>query len=136
MPRRSLYPLLALFFAGLLALWWADRARIPTDQERRRLSGRVLPGLSEVDPRTIDRLEISGGPEPLEFRRDSDGRWRMVAPFSVRASQPAVESLVSALRSLRRLPDAKGLSGDPAKYGLETPPRTIRAYGPSSPKAL
>src|SRR5262245_16298802 len=106
MPRRSLYPLLALFFAGLLALWWADRTQIPTDHERRGLPGRVLSGLSEVDPRAIDHLEITGGPEPLEFRRDSDGRWRMVAPFSARANQPAVESLVSALRSLRRLPDA------------------------------
>ena len=48
MSSRTTYVLLFLFFAGLLGLWWADSARVPTSEQRRRMSGRVLPELIEA----------------------------------------------------------------------------------------
>ena len=136
MNRRVTYGMLVLFFAGLGVLWWADATRMKTDQERRRLTGRVLPELSEADMGDIRRLEISGGPEPLGFVRGPDGRWRLDRPIEARASQATVEDLLSSLKLLRRLPDARGLSGEMERYGLETPVRTIRVYGPDGQAPL
>jgi hypothetical protein len=138
MNNRATTVLLILFFGGLLAYWWADRARVPTLAETQRLSGRVLPQLIDADARSIARVEIDGEGGPLKFRRRDDGRWQMVAPKDVPAASSQIEALVTGLKALRRIGDATTLTGLPEKYGLDKPKRTIRLYekGLDKPKAV
>ncbi len=129
MKNRSLIVLLILFFGGLLALWWADYARIPTSEQRRRMSGRVLPELIDVSPGEVQRVEILGGAEPLAFEHREGGLWQMVEPSNVLADRSRVDALVQNLKNLAPLPDAGTVPGEPSSYGLAPPERTVRLYG-------
>lgn len=129
MNKQSTWLLLTLFFGGLLTLWWAESSRIPDQQQRRRLSGRVLPQLIDTDPRSVRRVEITGGSERLVFEREANMRWRMVEPVRASAASGQLETLLTNLKLLHRLKDADTLSGPPATFGLDHPVRTVRLFG-------
>ncbi len=61
--HHTTFILLTLFFTGLIALWWADYADIPTAEERLKQKGLVLPALLDVRPADVRRLEIDRVPE-------------------------------------------------------------------------
>ncbi len=128
MNRRSTIALLALFFAGLVGLWVADRVGVPTADARRDLATRVLPGLAGVDPESIDRVEIDGGPGPLAFVRRPDRRWRMVEPADARADGARLALLIEGLARLRRQADAGAIDADPTARGFDPPAAAVRLY--------
>src|SRR5690348_8714696 len=97
-PRKTI-ALSALFFAGLAALWWADYARIPTSKDRQRRSGRVLPGLLDVKPEEVARVEIDSGEARLAFERRGD-RWWMTRPHETLADRSRLNALVVNLKGL------------------------------------
>jgi hypothetical protein len=136
MKNRTTIALLVLFFGGLLALWLAELARVPTPEELRRRAGRVLPELLDVPPSEVGRVEISGGEAPLSFRREGEG-WSLVEPPDAPADPSRVDALIEALRALPRPANARPLEGPPKEYGLDPPVRTIRLYkdGASQPLA-
>ncbi len=137
MKSQGTYVLLALFFAALLSLWWADFARIPTREEIRRMSSRILPELIDAKPDDLQKIEILGGPEPLVFvRNDDKSGWQMTSPLNVEADPSKVETLAYNLKELSRKPEAAPISGDPAQFGLATPERVIRLWGDQSVKPL
>ncbi len=63
MKDRGTYLLLALFFAGLVGLWVADFAKVPTRTQRDRMSNRVLAALIDTKPDDLRKVEILGGDE-------------------------------------------------------------------------
>ncbi len=136
MKNSGYTALIAVFFAGLIGLWWLDYARVP-DRDARRLSEpRVLPELWEARPDDVQRLEIVGGPKRLVFERRPGNRWQMVEPLDVAADPSLVENLAFNLKMLERVKDAGRLEGDAASFGLAPPSRTIRLYGPSGTEPL
>jgi Domain of unknown function (DUF4340) len=136
MKNRGTYALLALFFAGLVGLWVADFAQIPTRKQRERMSSRILHELVDTKPDDVQKIEIFGGPEPLVFERRKGNRWQMTAPMDVAADPSKVETLAYNLKELSRKPEAATLEGDPAQYGLAPPERTIRLWGSSTAEPL
>ncbi|HEY2155323.1 MAG TPA: DUF4340 domain-containing protein [Isosphaeraceae bacterium] len=136
MKNRGYTALIAIFFAGLIGLWWLDYARVP-DRDTRRLSEpRVLPELWEARPDDVQRLEIVGGTKRLVFERRPGNRWQMIEPLDVAADPSLVENLAFNLKMLERVKDAGTLKGDAATFGLAPPSRTIRLYGPSGNEPL
>lgn len=127
MSTRKSIVLMALFFGGLLGLWAADVARVPTSEESRRRAGRVLPELMDVPTGSIRRVEILGGPRRIAFERRGDG-WRMVEPVDAAADRPKIDALLQSLRVLPRPADGLELTGPPGDYGLDPPTRTIRVF--------
>ncbi len=72
MKNRGTYALLALFFAGLVGLWVADFAQIPTRSQRERMSSRLLHELLDTKPDDLRKIEILGGEDgPIVFERRS-----------------------------------------------------------------
>lgn len=136
MKTRSTVVLLVIFVGGLLALWLADYARIPTSEQRRRWSGRVLPQLLDIAPGDIKRVEIRGGAAPLVFERKDANFWQMTAPLDALADRGRVDSLVTNLRNLTRSPDSIPISGSPTKFGLEPPAYSVRIFGAKSQEPL
>ena len=136
MISRTTLALLVLFFAGLIGLWWANRAGVPTALERERMAGVVLPGLLDVEPSTIRRVEIEGrgegGPIVLERAEGDGGPWRLTAPIRAAADQGQVEALVRQLIGLRPLAGTDAIDDPPGRFGLEEPDRTARLFGPGS----
>jgi hypothetical protein len=58
---------MALFFAGLGALWYADYAAIPSAEQRRLLSRLLIPDLMDTQPLEIQRIEVERrAPGPKE----------------------------------------------------------------------
>lgn len=136
MKNRTTILLLVLFFGGLAGLWLAELARIPTAEDRKLRSVRVLPELIDVPPTAIGRVEILGGPERLVFeRRDHD--WRLIEPTDAAADRSRVEALIQTLKNLPKPQGAVPLTGKPSEYGLQPPVRTIRLFGddPETPLA-
>ena len=130
MKNRGTYALLALFFAGLVGLWVADFARVPTRSERERMSTRVLYELLDARPDDIRKIEILGGDGPIVFERRKEGNgWQMTAPVDVAADPSMVETLAYNLKELSRKPEAATLDGDPERFGLAPPERIIRLWG-------
>ncbi len=136
MNNRGIYALMALFFAGLVGLWAADYARIPTRAERDRHKGRILVGLIEAKPDDLRGIEIAGGPEPIAFERREGNRWQMTSPRDVAADPSLVEGLAFRLKELIRRPEADTLDGDAASYGLAPPSRTVRLWGAATDAPL
>ena len=136
MKNRGTYLLLALFFAGLVGLWVADFAQLPTRSQRERMSNRILHELLDTKPDDLRKIEILGGDEPIVFERREGNRWQMTAPMDVAADPSKVETLAYNLKELSRKPDAATLEGDPGRFGLSPPERTIRLWGPKTDAPL
>ena len=129
MKTRGTYALLALFFAGLIGLWAANLAQIPTRAILERTSHRILAGLVDTKPDDLRKVEILGGEDPLVFERGEGNHWQMTSPMDVAADPSKVETLAYNLKELTRRPDAATLDGDPAKFGMAPPERIIRLWG-------
>ena len=129
MKTRGPYALLALFFAGLVGLWVADTARIPTRADRDRARNRVLADLVDIRPDDLRKIEILGGEKPLVFERRDGNLWQMTAPIDVAADPSKVETLAFNLKSLARRPDAATIQGKPEEFGLGPDSKVIRLWG-------
>jgi hypothetical protein len=130
MNNRGTIAGIVVFLAGLVGLWWAEKARIPTHEEILQNRFRVLPGLARVDkPDDVRRIEISGGAKPLAFERRPGNRWQMVEPLDVAADPTIVEGLAFNLKMLERVRDSGTLDESPSSYGLAPASRTIRLLG-------
>jgi hypothetical protein len=128
---RKTILLLVLFFGGLGTLWWARRADLPTSADREEMARRVLPQLMKVEPEAIVRIEVEDPNEDgkrVAVERRGPGRWQVVEPIEAMADARRVEVLVNNLRELRRAPEAGEVSGDPSRFGLESPNRVVRLY--------
>ena len=137
MKNRGTYILLALFFAGMVGLWVADYAHLPSRKQQERMSGRILYELVDAKPDELRKIEILGGESPIVFERDKDGNpWQMTSPMNVAADPSKVEALAYNLKELSRKPEADTLEGDPARFGLAPPERIIRLWGSSSDAPL
>jgi hypothetical protein len=131
MGTRKTILLLVLFFGGLGALWWARRADLPTAADREEMARRVLPQLLKVGPEAIVRIEVEDpgeGGKRVAVERRGPNRWQVVEPIEAMADARRVEVLVNNLRELRRAAEAGEVSGDPSRFGLETPDRVVRLY--------
>ncbi|HEV3166243.1 MAG TPA: DUF4340 domain-containing protein [Isosphaeraceae bacterium] len=141
MKHRSTVVLIIVFFTGLICLWWADYANIPTEAERKQRVGRVLPDLLKVKPAEVLRLEITGDasePKLIAFERRDGGRWQIVKPIDTMASQSRVENLVRQLLEMR---PARGTENAAIKaplwqYGLDHPAHVVRVYGTDASRPL
>ncbi|WP_435016576.1 DUF4340 domain-containing protein [Tundrisphaera sp. TA3] len=139
MKNRGNLLLMGVFLAGMLGLWWADRARIPTRVDRARAEGRVLPALLDTRPEELRRIEIVGGPAPivLERRGANNDRWQMISPLDVAADPSKAEALAFNLKSLARRPETEARqAGSPDSFGLAPPERTVRLWGTAADKPL
>jgi hypothetical protein len=136
MKDRGTYLLLALFFAGLAGLWYADFSGVPTNKQKERMSNRVLSALVETKPDDLHKIEILGGEEPLVFERRNGNRWQMTSPLDVAADPSKVETLAYNLKELSRRPDSAPLEADLAKYGLDHPERIIKLWGEATDAPL
>ncbi len=120
--------LMVLFFAGLIGLWTLDRFHVPTSEEAHKNGARILPGLIDIPPEEIARVEVSGGPDVLVFERDGR-RWKLAAPVKGTADRARVDALVANLKLLPRSPDAATIEGPDDKFGLTSPKKkTVRLY--------
>ena len=129
MNNRSTYALIALFFGGLLALWWANRAEIPTNQEEAITGGLVLPRLFRVPEADVRRVEISGGGPSVVLERREGGDWQMVRPVDALADRGRIAGLIRSLKALARSREAGEIAGGSAgTYGLDRP-RSVRLFG-------
>lgn len=129
MKNRTTLILMAAFFAGVLGLWWAGRAGVPTLEDRLRTEGVVLPGMVEVSPAEVERIEIDGGATPIVLRRDGASRWRLEEPARGLAEASIAESLVRNLARLRRFADATPIeSADAGQYGFDQKRPRIRLF--------
>ncbi len=129
MKTRGSTALLALFFAGLVGLWLADRAHLPTRADLDRAKGRILVGLIDVRPDDLRKIEIDGGDRPLVFERREGNLWQMTVPLDVAADPSKVETLAFNLKELARKPEAATIAGEGDDYGLARPARTVRLWG-------
>jgi Domain of unknown function (DUF4340) len=137
MKDRGTYLLLALFFAGLVGLWVADFARVPTNAQKERMSNRVLSSLTDTKPDDLRKVEILGGKEgPLVFERREGNRWQMTSPMDVAADPSKVETLAYNLKELSRRPDSAPLEPDLSLYGLDQPMSTIKLWGAATDAPL
>ena len=102
MRTRLQILLLIALLGGLGALWYADRAGVPTADERRARAGRVLPGLIGVEAGRVRRVEVAG-PRPISLARDAEG-WRLARPVDAAADRRRVEALLADLRDLAPSP--------------------------------
>jgi hypothetical protein len=126
---RTTFVLFALFFTGLLVLWWLDYSGVPTEQERRERLNRVLPDLIDTPDAAIGRLEIDRGTERLVFERRGISQWQMKEPLDVAADPTMLETLVRNLKDLRKSPDSGTITGAAEAYGLAPPAASIRLWG-------
>ena len=129
MNHRTKVVLLILFFTGLIVLWWADYAGVPTAEQRRQMAGRVLPALMDTPVADIRRVEIVREGERIVFDRKDGGRWQMTEPVDAAADPSRVEELVRNLKDLGMAPDAGTIAGRPAEYGLGKEAATVRVFG-------
>jgi hypothetical protein len=132
--------LITLFFTGLFVIMWADWADIPTPEEARERSGRVIPELVDIPPIDIQRLEIERQKEKekgrLVFKRGEAGSWQMIEPIDTAADRSLVETLTMNLKNLRKSLEAGTIEGPDAKYGLAPPTATIRVFARESEAPL
>lgn len=138
MRHRTTFTLLVLFFAGLGVLWWADYADIPTAEERRELSNRLLPDLVDTPVESVRRVEIESRDPSIRLTvaRREGGGWQLRSPVDASADPNLVETLVKNLKDLRKSLDAGTIVGDPSPYGLDAPRATLKLYGVSSRNPL
>ncbi|MEJ7638215.1 MAG: DUF4340 domain-containing protein [Singulisphaera sp.] len=129
MNHRTTVVLLILFFTGLIVLWWADYAGVPTAERRREMAGRVLPALIDTPLADIRRVEIVRDGERIAFDRKDGGRWQMIVPVDAAADPSRVEELVRNLKDLGMTPDAGTIAGESTEYGLGKEAATVRVFG-------
>ncbi|WP_165249023.1 DUF4340 domain-containing protein [Paludisphaera soli] len=132
---RSTYVLIGLFLGGLLTLWGLERAGVLTESERARRRDRVLPDLVDLKEAEVRRLEIDGGPERLVFERLGPRSWAIRKPYEVDAAPQEVDRLISALKGLRKSPEAGAVEGAAADYGLAPPAFVVRLWTEDGPAA-
>jgi len=132
--HRNTLILMVLFFGSLLAFWGLQNSGVLTEKDRRLRQSRLLPDLLNMSEADVARVTIERGAERLAFERrgKGPGRWQMVEPLDVAAEPTRLESLVRALKELRRSPDSGTQSGDPALYGLAAPVATVRLFAGSN----
>lgn len=129
MNHRTTVVLLILFFSGLIVLWWADYAGVPTAEQRRQMAGRVLPVLIDTPVEDIRRVEIVRDGERVSLDRRGGGRWQMTGPVDAAADPSLVEGLVRNLKVLSMAPDSGTISGSARDYGLGQEAATVRVSG-------
>ncbi len=134
MKHRATIVLMTLFFAGLIGLWWADYARVPTADERRRMSGRVLPELMDVPVADISRIVIERGSKGnIVLERRPGERGQLVEPLDVAADPSMFESFARTLKDLAKLPEAGSIARTRAdEFGLAPPEAVVKIYLRSS----
>lgn len=137
MKPRTLILLLILFFGGLVGLWWADYAKIPTARQRERMMGRVLPELVELRPLDVRRVELTGDPAGrLVFVRRDQGGWQMLEPVDAAADASRLESLIQNMIALQPMPGAGPIAAPAGRFGLDHPVRTIAFYGSETSRPI
>ncbi|AMV38931.1 hypothetical protein [Planctomyces sp. SH-PL62] len=119
---RSTYLLIGFFLGSLLLLWGMERAGVLTEAERARRRDRVLPDLVDLKESDVRRVEIDRGTDRLVFERHGPRAWLIREPYAVDAAAEDVESLITALKGLRRSPEAGAVEGPAASFGLAPPP--------------
>jgi hypothetical protein len=129
--------LITLFFAGLIVLWWADYAEVPSTQELEANRGLVLPELKAAPIDQVRKIEVDqldqAGTEGnrvkahLVFERRPGG-WQMLAPSNVAADPSRIDLLAQNLKNLNKSPDAGTIDEPAAKYGLAPPRATVKVY--------
>jgi hypothetical protein len=99
---------LLLLIVGVGGYAWY-RSRHPHEEAK--------PLLTNVDPKSVQTIEIERAREPLVQLERRDGEWRLRAPLAARADSFAVESLLRVLRAPidSRITPA---DADLARYGL------------------
>ena len=135
MNNKLTYALITLFFGGLVAVWWADRAGIKTNQQADALKELVLPELDGRKASEVARVELSGagGPE-VAFERRGGDRWQMVTPVEALADRGKVDSFLASLKNLRKSRDAGVVEGPADRFGLGSP-RVVKLLGPGGASA-
>lgn len=108
---------LALLLAALLLGWWVYR-EVRSDGAENRVSTR--------DRATVRSIVVErGGEAVLELERGADGRWRLLRPRPLPASEPHVDMLLRFLAlPAERLPNGERL--DRAVLGLAAPKTVLR----------
>jgi len=129
MNHRTTVVLLILFFTGLIVLWWADVAGIPTAKQRRQMAGRVLPALVDTPFADVRRVEIFRDGARIDLNRRGGGRWQMTEPVDAAADPSRVEELVRILKDLSMVPDSGKIAGSMWEYGLGQEAVTVRVSG-------
>jgi hypothetical protein len=130
--------LLTLFFTGLIVLWWAEYAEIPTTQEFEATRGLIFPRLRKVSAAEVRRVEViqhryedereGQPPTRLVFERRAEG-WQMLEPLNAAADPSRIDTLVQNVKNLSSAPDA-GTIVEPARnFGLEPPAATVKLFG-------
>jgi hypothetical protein len=131
--------LLTLFFTGLLVLWWADSADIPTSAELAAQSRFVIPELRKVSDRgddAIKRVEVQRGDALIQFEWQKPDRWQMEKPIDVAADSSVVSTLVRNLKELQKSREAGAIEGNPASFGLAPPKAVVRLFGKDSQRPV
>lgn len=136
--HHTIIVLLTLFFTGLIILWWADYADVPTNEELRQRSELVLPELRDTSTADIRQIEVtqrvgeaagaSSKSRRLRFERRGEG-WQLLEPADAAADPPRLESLAQNLKHLRKSPYAGSISESASSFELDPPRATIRAMG-------
>ena len=140
MRHRTTFVLLFLFVAGLAALWWVDRAKVPTREQQQELVNRLLPEIIDTPLEEIQRIAVvPSDPKQrgIVAARREGGRWQILEPIDAAADPNLVETLVRNLKDLRKSTDSGTIHGDPAPYGLDRPRATLSLFGrdPAAPIA-
>jgi hypothetical protein len=126
--HRTTLVLMVLFFSSLLAIWWLEKAGVPTEREWRERLNRVLPSLLDTPAAAIERVEIVRHGERLVFDRRGRDQWQMTEPLGVAAEFSVLETLIQNLIDLRKSPDSGTITADPEAYGLAPPRATVRLF--------
>jgi len=116
MSPKKLLALSAVVVA-LFAFILLFERKMPTTEERSRKGDLYW----DIPQEQVQRIEISRGPEALEFQRAGEAGWRMVRPEKSPADTFAVGSLLTELAEMKRaggddLTDAKA-----SDYGFDKP---------------
>ena len=113
-PKKLI--LLTAVVAVLFAFIVFFERKMPTTADRERKGDLYW----DIPAEKIDRLEISRGPEVLEFQRANPTAWKMVRPLKYPAETFAISGVVTDLAALRRS-GGDGAEARPADYGLDKP---------------
>lgn len=112
----------ALVFAAYFGL----REYKTRQAEAEAAAGRLidLPPLAELSRVEVFRLGVV--PERIQFRRDTDGTWRLDQPETARASESALAGALDPLRDRRSLQAISDVT-DRASFGLAAPSFSVLA---------
>jgi hypothetical protein len=118
--------LVAILVVGLGAFIWFFERDLPSTEERRELSGRIVP--VEIDD--IDAVVVESDGERVRLERSATGEesiversWRVAAPVSAPADVDKVESLLRQLTMLEKERTVEAV--EPTTVGLDQPRQRI-----------